>query len=72
MICLIAGTYKSAERWAKSQNLEPWEWFWPADVFVIYGKKNFHTIVVHDGIDNLSNDKLNRLLTASWESGRKR
>lgn len=73
MICLIAGTKKDAEKWAKSQNLSFNEWFWPANLFDIYARKGeFHTILVHDGIDHLTNDQLNRLLTAAWESGRRR
>jgi len=72
VICLIAGTFKSAERWAKSQNLRIDEWFYPETVFDIYRRKNFHTITVVDGIDNLSNDALNRLLVAAWECGRRK
>lgn len=72
MICLISGTLKDAEKWAKSQNLRVDEWFWAKDVFEIYKRKNFHTIIVHEGIDHLSNDQLNRLLTAGWEVGRRR
>lgn len=72
MICLISNTKKNAERWAKSQNLMHHEWFWPASVFDLYRRKNFHTIVVPEGIDEISNDTLNRLLTAAWEHGRKK
>lgn len=73
MICLIAGTRKDAEKWARAQNLRADEWFWPANVFDIYRRSGlFHTILVQDGIDHLSNDDLNRLLTAGWECGRKK
>lgn len=72
MICLVAGTFKDAEKWAKSQNLRIEEWFFAKDLFTIYGKKNFHTILVHEGIDHLTNDQLNRLLTACWECGRRK
>jgi len=72
MICLIAGTHKSAERWAKSQNLRQDEWFWPETIFDIMKRKNFHTILVADGIDNMKNDTLNRFLTAAWDCGRRR
>lgn len=71
MICLVAGTRLFAEKWARSQSLRNEEWFF-ADLFEILKHKNFHTIVVHEGIDNLSNDQLNRLLVAAWEQGRKR
>lgn len=72
MICLIAGSQQHATKWAKSQNLQFDEWFWPSNVFEIYKRKNFHTILVHEGIDMLSNDQLNRLLVAAWECGRRR
>lgn len=72
MICLIAGTAKDADKWARGQNLRAEEWFYGATLFHIYGKKNFHTIIVPENIDLLSNNELNRLLTAAWECGRKR
>lgn len=70
MICLIAGTEQHARKWARSQNLREDEWFWPSTVFDVMRRKNFHTITVADGIDHLSNDQLNRLLTAAWENGK--
>jgi hypothetical protein len=73
MICLIAGTRKDAEKWARAQNLRSDEWFHPDNVFAIYAKRcNFHTILVHEGIDNISNHDLNLLLTAAWECGKRR
>lgn len=72
MICLIAGAPLFAAKWAKAQNLRADEWFAPVTVFDIYRKKNFHTLVVSEGIDLLSNDQLNRLLVAAWECGQRR
>lgn len=73
MICLIAGSQVHAAKWAKSQNLGIDEWFYPATVFDIYKHKGgFHTILVHEGIDQLTNDQLNRFLTTAWEVGRRR
>lgn len=72
MICLIAGTLKHAKKWAQSQNLREDEWFHPTTVFDIYKHKGqFHTLLVHEGIDHLTNEQLNRLLTAGWECGRR-
>lgn len=70
MIALIAGTHLHAKKWAKAQSLRDDEWFYVSDLFEILKHKNFHTIVVSEGIDNLSNDQLNRLLVASWNQGR--
>lgn len=70
MICLIAATKKDAEKWAKSQNLRFDEWFWPASVYELYVKKGgFHTILVNDNIESITNDQLNRLLTTAWDVG---
>lgn len=72
MICLIAGSRLHAERWAKSQNLHFDEWFHPTTVFDIYSKKDFHTILVHEGIDHFTNDQLDKMLKAAWECGRRK
>lgn len=72
MICLIAGAKIFADKWAKSQNLRADEWFFANDIFTIYKHKHFHTILVHEGIDLLTNDQLNVLLTTAWEAGKRK
>lgn len=72
MICLIAGNAIYARKWARGQNFRDDEWFHAATVFDCYKRKNFHTILVQEGIENLTNDQLNRLLTAAWECGRRK
>lgn len=72
MICLIAGSARHAERFAKAQNLRIDEWFYPSNIFDIQRRKNFHTITVPEGLDLVENDQLNRLLVAAWECGRRR
>lgn len=70
MICLVAGNSQYAKKWARSQNLREDEWFYPENVFDLLKRKNFHTIMVPEGIDLLTNDQLNRILTLAWERGR--
>jgi len=72
LICLIAGTLADAKKWARGQNLRDDEWFHAENVFECYRRKNYHTLVVPDGIDHISNDQMNRLLTAAWECGRRK
>lgn len=73
MICLISGTHQHARKWARSQNLRDDEWFYAASLFDIYKQKGFfHTLVVPDGIDHLTNDQLNALLTAAWQCGQRK
>lgn len=70
MICLIAANYKSAKRWAVSQHLEDGEWFSPRHTFDLMRRSNFHTIVVPDGLEEMSNTQLNDLLTIAWKRGK--
>lgn len=46
MICIIAGNYLEAKRWASSQDLKDDEWFMPSDVNELNYKKDFHVIVI--------------------------
>lgn len=70
MICLIASNFIFAKKWAKGQNLRDDEWFHASNIFDIYKHKVFHTILVQDGIELLTNDQLNVLLTTAWAQGR--
>lgn len=72
MICLIAGNKIYAKKWARSQNLREDEWFHPESMFELLSRKNFHVIVVPEGIDHITNDQLNRMLTLAWERGRRK
>lgn len=71
MICLIASNIQFAKKWARGQNLRDNEWFYAQTIFDIYRfKGEFHTLIVHEGIDLISNDQLNVLLTTAWSHGR--
>lgn len=69
MICIIANSYKSAERWAAGQLLEDREWFYPACLEDLYYRKDFHVIVTPDGAD-IPNAYLNKLITLAQRRGR--
>jgi hypothetical protein len=45
-ICIIAGNQEEAYRWAKNQNLENDQWFYPKDTTDLLFKSNFHVLVV--------------------------
>jgi len=68
MICIIAATYKEAERWAAGQHLYEYEWFYPSSKEALTNRKNFHTVVVGEG--EIPNAYLNELLKLSWKNGR--
>src|SRR5215510_4931622 len=46
MICIIAGNYREAETWARGQMLADNEWFYPFDKKDLYGRQNFHVVVI--------------------------
>lgn len=46
MICILAGNYDEAVRWASGQNLSKDEWFYPSDIEELKYKKDFHVMVV--------------------------
>jgi hypothetical protein len=71
MICLIASSRLWATRWAASQHLTKDEWFHAAVPSDLYKPYRYHVITVPDGIEHMSNQFLNMMLTAAWREGRK-
>lgn len=45
MICIIASNFQSALIFAKSQLLEPDEWFYPDDIRNLQKETNFHVLI---------------------------
>jgi len=45
-ICLLAGNSEEAYRFARSQNLDKSQWFYPKDTKELLFRTNFHVIVV--------------------------
>ena len=72
MICLIAASYRYARKFALSQHLNDDEWFWGAAAEEIMSKRNFHTLLVLDGIENVNNQYINTMLELAWKCGRKK
>lgn len=70
MICLISSSRKNAQSWAAGQNLRDDEWFWPSGAFDIIKRKNFHTILVSQGLEHVTNDWINTMLEYAWKYGR--
>jgi hypothetical protein len=71
MICIIAGNYHEAERWAKGQNLARNEWFYPSDETELYTKYNFHVILVGTAGQNVPASYFDRLYALAQTQGRK-
>jgi len=72
MICLIASSYLFARKWAQSQHLRDEEWFYPNTVSELYNKAPYHVITVVDGIEHMTNNYLNMLLTVAWRESKKK
>lgn len=70
MICLIAGNELEAEQWARSQNLERDEWFYPTDPSDLNAKRNFHVIVVGTAGMNVPASYFNKIYNLALTRGR--
>ena len=70
MICIIAGNYEEAFRWARSQMLARNEWFYPLNVADLKSRDNFHVIVVGTAGFNIPADYFNAIYTLAQQRGR--
>jgi hypothetical protein len=70
MICIIAGNYEEAYRWARSQMLAVNEWFYPNTVADIKSRENFHVIVVGTAGFSIPSDYFNQIYTLAQQRGR--
>jgi len=52
-ICLLAGNSEEAYRFARSQNLDNSQWFYPKEPNDLLFKHNFHVIVVGTAGNNV-------------------
>jgi hypothetical protein len=67
-ICVIASTSHEAYHWAKSQNLEDDQWFYPRDTNDLLFKNNFHTVVI--GLAGLHNPQFEKLYSLALSRGK--
>jgi hypothetical protein len=67
-ICVFAPSEEDANKWARSQNLDKSQYFYPHDVNDILFKKNFHVIVI--GIGNLSSSMFEQAYNTALERGK--
>lgn len=60
MICIIAGTYSHAKKWAAAQMLTDDEWFSTLDLDDLRSRENFHVVVL-DTASELSPSQFERV-----------
>lgn len=69
-ICLIAGNAEEAYRFARLQNLEPEQYFYPKDVNDLMFKTNFHVLVVGSAGFNFPPSIFEKIYHLALERGR--
>ena len=69
MICILAGNYLEAQRWASGQLLDDAEWFYPSDPQDLMNKSNFHVVVVGSAGQNVPSGYFERVLTLAKSRG---
>lgn len=67
-LCIFAPNEDEARRWAKSQNLERDQYFYPHSVGELQLKSNFHVIVI--GTGNLGSREFERAYNIALERGK--
>lgn len=70
MICLIAGNYLEAQRYASGQQLDDSEWFYPTDIEDLTARMNFHVIVVGTAGQNVPYSYFNSIFNLAKRRGR--
>lgn len=72
MICILAGNYLEAERWANGQDLARNEWFYPKDEDDLNGRKDFHVVVIGTAGANVPASYFERIYRIAKQRGRQR
>lgn len=70
MICLLAGNYQEAVRWASGQGLEDDEWFYPLEPGDLLSRKDFHVLVVGSAGMNVPPSYFERVYQLALARGR--
>lgn len=70
MICLLAGNYLEAQRFANAHDLEDSEWFMPVDISDLYARTNFHVLVVGTAGLNVPSSYFERVYNLAKHQGR--
>lgn len=69
-ICIIAGNYAEAQRFAYAQYWEPEDWFYPSDPSELLKMTNFHVLVVGSAGMNVPESYFNTIFDLAKRRGR--
>jgi len=69
-ICILAGNEQEAYQWARSQNLEKDQYFYPVSPNELLFKQNFHVVVVGTAGQNIPESMFNKIYDLALKRGR--
>jgi hypothetical protein len=70
MICILSGNYLEAERFARSQEWDDNEWFYPFSPEELLTKRNFHVLVIGTAGQNVPPSYFEKIWTVAKHQGR--
>lgn len=70
MLCLIAGNYFEAKRYASAQLLDDDEWFYPSDERDLLSRVDFHVLVIGTAGQNVPASYFERILSLAKLRGK--
>jgi hypothetical protein len=70
MICLIAGNFLEAKRWADGQQLNSDEWFYPRNLESVMKRKDFHVLVIGSAGQNVEPAYFDLIFRTAKRQGR--
>jgi hypothetical protein len=70
MICILAGNYLEAQRYADSQYWSQHEWFYPTDELDLMRKNNFHVLVIGTAGHNVPPRYFEKIYALARERGK--
>ena len=69
-LCLLAGNSEEAYRYARLQNLDKDQWFYPSSPNDLLFKENFHVIVIGTAGQNFPSTIFEKIYKLALERGR--
>jgi hypothetical protein len=69
-LCLIAGNEEEAYKWARNQNLNKDQYFYPKDINDLIFKSNFHVLVIGTAGQNVPSSFFEQIYNLALERGR--
>ena len=72
MICILAGNYLEAKRFAQAHCLDDGEWFYPTSPESLLSRTDFHVLVVGTAGENVPKSYFENIFNIAKERGRRK